>query len=229
MSLIDRDAEQVGARLIAIEGIDGSGKGTQAERVTAHLDAAGLRTTQLSFPRYAHTEFGAAIGKFLDGQFGSLDEVHPQFAALLFAGDRFESRAHLMQLVETHDVVVLDRYVPSNIAHQASRLDGDERRDLIEFIEYLEYDLYGLPRPEAVVWLDVPVDVSQRLIQLKQKRVYTDRAADLQESDTAYLANVRSVYAELAQAQDNWRRIECCAGGEMLAQSAITEAIINAL
>ncbi|MFM7836280.1 MAG: thymidylate kinase, partial [Planctomycetaceae bacterium] len=105
------------ARLIAIEGIDGAGKGTQASRLKESLAARGLRAAVLQFPRYSATSFGAAIGDFLNGRFGTLAEVHPQLAAVLYAGDRFESRGLLLELMEQHDVVVLDRFVGSNLAH----------------------------------------------------------------------------------------------------------------
>src|SRR5436309_12852628 len=102
--------------LIAIEGIDGSGKGTQARRLIERLAASGRRAALLSFPRYGETLFGRAIGEFLNGRFGTLDQVHPFLASLLYAGDRFESRRLLAELLATHDVVVLDRYVASHLA-----------------------------------------------------------------------------------------------------------------
>src|SRR5947209_2867214 len=88
--------------------------------------SAGL----LSFPRYQATLFGRAVGDFLNGRFGSLEEVHPFLVSLLFAGDRFESKSVLLDAIETHDVVVLDRYVYSNVAHQASKCEGAERAEL---------------------------------------------------------------------------------------------------
>ena len=113
--------------LIAIEGIDGSGKGTQSGLLTERLRDLGYRTASIQFPRYSATTFGAAIGDFLNGRFGSLEEVHPQLAAVLYAGDRFESLSVLEEAVNTSDVVVLDRFTASNFAHQAAKLEGEER------------------------------------------------------------------------------------------------------
>src|SRR5579872_3745025 len=110
--------------LIDIEGIDGSGKGTQARLLTDRLLASGVSATLVSFPRYDATLFGKAVGEFLNGEFGSLDTVHPFLVSLLFAGDRFESKAYLLEAMRTSQIVVLDRYVPSNVAHQAAKLDG---------------------------------------------------------------------------------------------------------
>jgi dTMP kinase len=195
--------------LVAIEGIDGSGKGTQAERLLTRLRSDGQRATLLSFPRYEATFFGRAVGQYLNGDFGSLQQVHPFFASLLFAGDRFESRTLLAEALAANDVVVLDRYVASNIAHQAARLDGAERNRLIDAIERLEFELYQVPRPDLIVLLDMSVTCAQRLIAKKPTRAYTERAADIQEADAAYLARVRELYLDLAGREPNWTVINC--------------------
>ncbi len=113
--------------LIAIEGIDGSGKGTQAARLQASLTRRGLKAALISFPRYQETFFGARIGDFLNGRFGSLEEVHPFLAATLFAGDRLESRSFLNEAIVSHDVVVLDRmWRQTSLIRQPSALERIE-------------------------------------------------------------------------------------------------------
>lgn len=189
--------------LVVIEGIDGSGKGTQSARLRDRLLARGMRASLLSFPRYDSTFFGQRIGDFLNGRFGQLDEVDPFLASLLYAGDRLESKAELNQLLDTSDVLILDRYVPSNIAHQAGKRTGDDRRELANWIEKIEYDLFGLPRPDLVILLDTPAETSQELIAKKAQRTYTTQVADMQEADTGYLSRVRSAYCELA-AERKW-------------------------
>jgi len=189
--------------LVVIEGIDGSGKGTQSARLRDRLLARGLRAGLLSFPRYDATFFGRRIGDFLNGRFGQLNEVDPFLASLLYAGDRLESKTELLRLLSESDVLVLDRYVPSNIAHQAGKRTGADRQELADWIEKIEYDLFGLPRPDLVVLLDTPAEVSQELIAKKAPRTYTTEAADMQEADTGYLSRVRSAYCELA-AERNW-------------------------
>lgn len=189
--------------LVVIEGIDGSGKGTQSVRLRDRLLARGLRTGLLSFPRYDDTFFGQRIGDFLNGRFGQLDQVDPFLASLLYAGDRLESKSELLQQLSSSDVLILDRYVPSNIAHQAGKKTGEARQELANWIEMIEYELYGLPRPDLVVLLDTPTEVSQEFIAKKAQRTYTDQAADMQEADTSYLSRVRSAYLELA-AERNW-------------------------
>ncbi|RLS33790.1 MAG: thymidylate kinase [Planctomycetota bacterium] len=195
------------ATLIAIEGIDGAGKGTQAGRLVSSLREMGLRVDTLQFPRYSATNFGGAIGDFLNGRFGSLNQVHPQLAAVLYAGDRFESRPLLMQLMEDNDVVVLDRFVGSNLAHQSAKLDGAERTALVDWIENIEYEVFQLPRPALTVLIDMSSQMSRELVSRKATRDYTDQEADLQESDLPYLERVRRCYLALAHSRLDWRTI----------------------
>lgn len=217
------------ALLVDFEGIDGSGKGTQARRLCERLTAERISCALISFPRYGETLFGRAVGEFLNGRFGALDQVHPFLVSLLFAGDRFESRGLLEQAMENNQVVVLDRYVPSNIAHQASKASPAEQSELVARILKLEHELYGLPRADLVLLLDLPVERAQELIALKSPRDYTDRAADIQEADTRYLAGVREVYHALARSEPGWRRIDCTAGDRLLSIDEVHAAIWNAV
>lgn len=194
-------------RLIAIEGIDGSGKGTQAALLRDALIADGRQTALLSFPRYQHTFFGQRIGEYLNGRYGGLADVHPFLVSLLYAGDRLESRALLLQTLDTHDVVILDRYVASNIAHQCAKLPEDQQLELENWIEHIEFDLNRLPRPDITFMLDLPARSAQQLIARKAQRSYTDQAADLQEADADYLERVRGVYLRLAAREPTWRKI----------------------
>ena len=195
------------ATLIAIEGIDGAGKGTQANRLVSSLRESGLCVDSMQFPRYSATTFGTAIGDFLNGRFGALNEVHPQLAAVLYAGDRFESRSLLLKMLADNDVVVLDRFVGSNLAHQGAKLDGDERTRLIEWIESVEFEVYGLPRPDLTILIDMSSRMSRELVARKAVRDYTDQVSDLQESDLPYLERVRRCYRALAEARPDWQMV----------------------
>ena len=195
-------------RLIAIEGIDGSGKGTQAKRLCERLLQQGESARLISFPRYEQTLFGKVIGEFLNGRFGDLDDVHPFFAALLYAGDRFESRDELVQAIDECEFVILDRYVASNLAHQVTRAKPEDQAELLSRLQNIEHEIYGLPRPDLTVYLELPVEEAQRLISLKAARSYTDQKADIQESNTGYLERVAAGYRMLAT-DGAWRRVSC--------------------
>lgn len=201
------------ALLIALEGIDGSGKGTQALLLQERLVASGLSAGLLSFPRYEETLFGKSIGDFLNGRFGALNEVNPFLVSLLYAGNRFESRGLLLKACAENDVLVIDRFVASNIAHQGAKLDEDEREEFVEWIGKIEHEVFQLPRPDLVVLLDLPAEQAQQLIARKQARGYTDKATDIHEADRQYLAKVRDVYLHLSSREPNWHRVDCYRDG----------------
>lgn len=215
--------------LIAIEGIDGSGKGTQARRLHEQLTRDGLSSELISFPRYSETHFGQTVGRFLNGDFGQLNEVDPHLAATLYAADRYESRSMLMELISSRDVVVSDRYVPSNIAHQGAKRAGAERDKLQQWIATVEYKVFQLPPADLVIHLDLPAETAQMLIARKSQRDYTDRAADLQEADRDYLAAVRDAYLTAAGSETNWCTIELLDGDRLRSINDVGELILNAV
>jgi dTMP kinase len=190
--------------LLAIEGIDGSGKGTQAGRLCETAAAKGYRAASFSFPLYDRNPFSRAIADYLNGEFGAADDVHPELAALLYAGDRFHARPRLLAALEEHDLVVCDRYVASNAAHQGAKLEGAARRRLLDWLEEVEYGEFGLPRPDLVVLLDAPVALARELVGRKAARGYTTLEADIHEADAGHSGATREVYLELAR-RDGWR------------------------
>jgi dTMP kinase len=193
----------VGA-LVAIEGIDGAGKGTQAARVAETATAAGFSVASFSFPLYDGNPFSRAVADYLNGEFGGADEVHPELAALLYAGDRFHARPRLVAALAESDLVVCDRYVASNAAHQGAKLTGEARTRLLDWLDEVEYGEFALPRPALVVLLDAPVALARELVGRKAERGYTTLEADIHESDAGHSGATREVYLELA-ARDNWR------------------------
>jgi dTMP kinase len=190
--------------LIAIEGIDGAGKGTQAARVAETATAHGHRVASFSFPLYDGNPFSRAVADYLNGEFGGVDEVHPELAALLYAGDRFHARPRLLAALAESDLVVCDRYVASNAAHQGAKLTGAARRRLLDWLEEVEYGEFALPRPELVILLDAPVALARELVGRKAARGYTNLEADIHEADAGHSGATREVYLELAQ-RGNWR------------------------
>lgn len=212
------------SKLIVIEGIDGSGKGTQVTQVMERLRKRGLRVGMLGFPRYTMTFFGHRVGDMLNQKFGSLNEIDPFLASLLYAGDRLESRALLSQMLDEYHIVLLDRYVPSSLAHQAGKLTGDAREKLIEWIEHVEYVINGMPRPDMVVLLDTTPEISKQLIAKKEQRGYTDAAEDMHEADIGYQAKVRSAYLELADTRQ-WAVVQVTREQKLRTIEEITDDI----
>jgi dTMP kinase len=190
--------------LLAIEGIDGAGKGTQAARLAERAAEHGRRVASFSFPLYDGNPFSRAVADYLNGEFGAAEEVHPELAALLYAGDRFHARPRIVSALQNNDLVVCDRYVGSNQAHQGGKLTGEARRRLLDWLEEVEYGEFALPRPQLVIVLDAPVALARSLVGQKAARGYTTLEADIHEADAVHSSATREVYLELAERHD-WR------------------------
>jgi dTMP kinase len=192
---------------LALEGIDGSGKGTQAGRLAASAVARGHTVASFSFPLYDANPFSRAIGQYLNGELGGLDEVHPALSALLYACDRFHARPDLERAIEQSDLVVCDRYVASNLAHQGSQLTGAERERFLAWLLEVEYGEFRLPKPDLVLLLDAHPALARELVARKGARAYTTLEADILESDRAHGDASREIYLELAR-RDGWQVID---------------------
>jgi dTMP kinase len=194
-------------KLIALEGVDGSGKQTQTDLLSRALTARGVPCRTVSFPRYG-SFFGIMIARFLNGEFGELETVDPHFAALLYAGNRLEAKAELDAALAAGKTVFADRYVASNMAHQGSRVAPEKRAEFLAWLRQLEYETYGLPTETLVIYLRLKPAEAQRLVSKKTQRTYTTRKHDLLESNLAHLEQAALVYDSLA-VEPNWVTIEC--------------------
>ena len=144
--------------LIVLEGLDGAGKSTQVKKLKEYLTERCGELEYIHFPRYDAPVYGDLIGRFLKGEFGSIDAVHPQLVALLFAEDRHGAAPKMRAALDAGKVVLLDRYVYSNIAYQCSKLpQGQERIRLRNWIFETEYGDFNLPEPDLNLFLDVPI------------------------------------------------------------------------
>lgn len=215
--------------LLAIEGGDGAGKATAAAAVARRLNAAGRSACVLSFPRYADTAGGWALGEMLGGRLPR--DVTPRAAAVLYALDRLESGDALLAAADAHEVVVLDRYIASNLVYQAARGDAAAADALMRWIWTLETEQFALPAPDLSVYLATPVDVARAQIAMKRRRSYTDDAFDVNEADAALQARVRENYAALAAADfaGRWTTVETVAAGTMRAPDDIAAEIVASL
>lgn len=194
-------------KLIAIEGIDGSGKRTQVELLTNALTNRGHSVYATGFPQY-NSWFGKMVGQFLNGELGSLETVDLHFSALLYAGDRFEAKPKLEAALNNGQIVLADRYIASNLAHQTARAPIEKRAEFRSWIEHLEYNIYGLPRESLILYLRVPPLEAQNLIAQKSARSYTTAKQDLLEASLRHLEEAAKVYDELSR-KAPWATIQC--------------------
>src|SRR5262249_28416061 len=196
-------------KLIAFEGIDGSGKRTQMDLLHDHLAASGGGHCVYStgFPQY-DSWFGKLVGQFLNGNYGPLDALDPHLTALLYAGDRFEAKPKLEAALNNGQIVLVDRYVGSNLAHQTARVPSEKQSEFRRWIEHLEYGIYGLPREDRIVYLRVPPREAQAQVAKKSERAYPSAKQDILEASLRHLEIAASIYDLLAH-QAPWVTIEC--------------------
>jgi dTMP kinase len=194
-------------KLIAVEGIDGSGKRTQVELLTNKLRVRGYSVFSTGFPQY-DSWFGKMVGQFLNGELGPLESVDPHFTALLYAGDRFEAKPKLEAALNNGQIVLADRYIGSNLAHQTARVPSAKRSAFLDWIAHLEYNIYGLPRESLILYLRVPPSEAQKLIAQKSARSYTSAQKDLLEASLRHLEDAAGMYDALSR-RANWATVPC--------------------
>lgn len=216
-------------KIIVIDGADGSGKATQAKLLIARLKKERIKAKTLDFPQYENNLFGEFIGKALVGAYGDFMTLDPHIASVLYAADRFESKAMIEKWLRAGYVVVLDRFVSANQIHQGGKIaDIKERKKFLEWLDKVEFGVFGLPRPDMILYLDVPQEISARLLEEKQsfsKKQYSHGKKDLAEADTRHQLDARKSALSIVKKQNHWVRISCAEKGELLPRESIAERI----
>ena len=193
--------------LIAFEGTDGSGKATQTRLLVEALEKQGRAVRQLTFPRYDQ-DSSMLVRMYLGGAFGTdPSAVNPYAASTFYAVDRYASYVQDWgKWYEEGGLVVTDRYTTSNAVHQAGKLPDGACGDYLRWLFHFEYDLMGLPRPDLVLYLDLPAELSAAL--RRQREQSTGAKADIHEADEQYLRRCRENALRVADF-DGWRRVDC--------------------
>ena len=158
-------------KLIVIDGSDGSGKATQTKLLMETLRKKGVKVKTLDFPQYENNFFGELIGECLTGACGDFVTLDPRITSVLYAADRFESSEKITKWLDDGNVVILDRYVSANQIHQGGKIfNSRKRKAFLEWLDRMEYDIFKLPRPNKVIYLDVPIATSIGLLQQAQQK-----------------------------------------------------------
>lgn len=210
-------------KLIVFEGTDGSGKATQSRLLFERLQKEGVSCRKLDFPRYGKPS-AAPIEQYLHGAFGTHPgDVNAYAASTFFAVDRYASyKEDWGTYFEAGGLIVTDRYTTSNAVHQASKLPEGERQAYLKWLFDFEYNLLGLPAPSLVFYLDVPTEVSEKLLREREKK--TNTTADIHEQDEAYLRACRASAARTVE-ECGWQRIGCTREGKMRSVEELHEEI----
>ena len=214
-------------KLIVIDGTDGSGKRTQTALLLGRLRQGRVRAEAISFPQYSKSFFGELVGRYLRGEFGLSSAVDPHMASVVFALDRWAARTRILEWLDAGAVVLADRYVSANAGHQSAKIeDPVKRREFVQWVNRMEYEVLGLPRPDVCLFLHVPWRIAQALVEQKPDRPYLEGARrDIHEADAEHLRRAEQAYVEMAQQGSEWRTIECCVEGRLLSPVEIAEAV----
>jgi len=212
--------------LINIEGTDGCGKKTQTELLYKYLTGKGKKCLLVSFPNY-ESPSSALVKMFLGGEFGSEDCVIDAYqASAFYAVDRVATMAKID--VKDYDYVIFDRYVPSNMIHQSARVkDKKDLEELITWIDDFEFDKMKLPRPDKILFLDVPVEVSLALANAR-KDLKNGQAHDIFEEDKNHM-NIAYKNAKYVAEKFDWERIDCVSDGKLKSIEEIHKEILTKL
>ncbi|SRR6056297_3057940 len=219
-------------RFLNIEGLDGSGKSTQIKLISEYLEKQKIKYQYLHFPRTDSPVYGELVAKFLRGELGDIKTVNPYLIALIYAGDRNDAKELIKEWMRNNYLVVIDRYVYSNIAFQCAKMkDEDEIEKLSKWIKYLEFEYHKIPKPDISLYLDVPFKFTEQKLNKKRKgddRNYLQGKEDIHEKDLTFQKKVREIYLREIDKEKNFHRISCTdKEGNILAPGQIKEKIIK--
>jgi len=199
--------------LIVIEGLDGAGKSTQIRLLAEYLNRQGIKNSYLHFPRMDSPFFGEMIARFLRGELGDVNQVDPYVVALLYACDRMDASKMISGWLANQEVVILDRYVYSNVGFQCAKLNSaDEQDRLRKWIVDLEFSYYKIPRPDLNLFLDVPFQFTVERLTENRKgndRDYLKGKEDIHEKDLDFQERVRQIYLKQEGFDPCFKVVKC--------------------
>ena len=210
-------------KLIVLEGLDGSGKGTQAKLLAKHLTMTDHLVREITFPDY-DSDSSALVKMYLAGQFGDKpDDVNAYAASTFYAVDRYASYVKVWrEYYQNGGLVLSDRYTTSNAVHQGGKLPPEAREDFFRWLYDFEFAKMGLPKPDLVICLDMPVELSEQLMRKREQSTGTH--ADIHERDEDYLKKCRDVALHAAKYY-GWRTVSCAKDGAIRGVEDIHEEV----
>lgn len=218
-------------KFIVIDGTDGSGKATQTKLLVARLRKNKFKVKTIDFPRYYNNFFGKFIGECLTGEYGDFLALNPRIAAVLYAADRFESSKDIQKWLAAGNIVIADRYTSSNQIHQGGKIkDEKERKNFLKWLEEMEFEIFAISRPDAIIYLDVPVEITQKLLARESgshKKRYLKGRKDVAENDIMHLQDAKNSAIKLIKKNNHWERINCIKKGDLMSVEEIGDIVWN--
>ena len=208
--------------MIVIDGTDGSGKATQTKLLIRHLKRDGKKVKVVDFPEYYSNFFGKFIGHCLSERYYDFVKVHPKIVSVLYAADRFESRDKIKRWLKEGNIIIANRYASANQIHQGGKISNlKKRKEFLKWLAEMEYEVFKIPRPDAVIFLDVPIKITLKLVHHRGNK------KDAHEKDVKFLENSRKSALWLASTQKGWIKIECTKDGKIDTRESIHEKVYD--
>lgn len=219
-------------KLIVIDGTDGSGKATQVDLLVKRLKKEGHTVKIVDFPEYYKNFFGAFVGHCLSEQYYNFLNVHPKIASVLYAADRWESSEEMREWLKRGYIIIANRYVSANQIHQGGKTkDSKRRNDFLKWLDKMEYEVFGIPRPDITLYLSLPIKIVLKLLEERgssqMKREYLKRGKDVHEADENFLINSRKSALKLEKEIPNFTKIECSKNGKILSREDVHELVMK--
>lgn len=217
-------------KLIVIDGTDGSGKATQVELLAKTLKNEGYIVKIVDFPEYYKNFFGAFIGHCLSEQYYNFINVHPKIASVLYAADRWQSKNEMEEWLGKGYVIIANRYASANQIHQGGKInDTKKRNNFIKWLNQMEYEEFGIPRPDITLYLSLPIEIVMKLLNDREssqmRRKYLKKNKDVHEADEKFMKNSIKSALWLSKTQPGWVKINCSKKKEILSREKIHEMI----
>lgn len=209
-------------KLIVIDGIDGAGKSTQIELLKKYYARKASPCVAISFPRYGENLYADLVKDYLEGEFGEIKQVNPYLISLAFAGDRMLAKPQIEKWLQDGKLVIANRYVSSNKAHQGANLPEEEREKFIKWLDKLEYGTNGLPKENLTILLVVNPKIGQKHVKDKHK-------PDIHEQNLKHLKEANKIYLDLSKKEKNWTVVNCMRDGKMRSKQDIHKDILKIL
>lgn len=210
------------APIIVLEGLDACGKSTQTEILLENLAKKNINVAWKRFPGYEVTIAGKRIAAYLRGEMGDFHNIDPRMIASLYAADRLAQLEEVEKLQEDFDLVIFDRGVTSNLIYTPARgKNAKESEALSQYVENLEYELFGFPKESLVLFLDASKEAREKIHQAK------GRTADLHESDETYLQKVKEIALNRCESDFLWQKISVDRGGELKRRDELGKEILD--
>lgn len=206
-------------KLIVIDGADGSGKKTQADLLIKKLKHEKRKVILFDFPQYDKF-FGKLVKRYLSGEFGGLNEVDAHLASVLYAADRWQAKDEINKYLEKGYIVISNRYAESNMAHQSAKISSSKkRREFLKWLDEMEFKNFVIPRANLVIYLDVPVEIGQKLVEHRGNK------KDIHEVDTDYLKRTQNQYRKLCDTNRHWYKISCTQNNQIFSREEIADKV----